>query len=84
MAGSSALYVLTAGFWRYDVTGENWHQERDRLIKLLAGVEAGKITHVDADDQRQLQSTNVANVEMLKKRLAELNARLAPNSDVGT
>ena len=37
--------------------------------------------HVDVDDQRQLQSTNVANVEMLKKRLAELKSA-GLNSDV--
>lgn len=66
------------------MSGESWHEERDRLVKLLAGIEAGKVTHIDANDQRQLQSTNLANVEMLKMRLAELNARLAPNSDVGT
>ena len=60
------------------MSGENWHEERDRLVKLLAGIEAGKVTHIDANDQRQLQSTNLANVEMLKMRLAELNARLAP------
>ena len=62
------------------MTGENWHEERDRLVKLLAGIEAGEITHVDADNQRQLQSTNVVNIELLKKRLAKLNARLGPKA----
>lgn len=57
---------------------ENWHEERDRLAKLIEGVEAGTITHVDERDLRQLQATNVDNVEALKSRLAELNARLGP------
>ena len=55
---------------------ENWREERDRLVKLLRAIESGKITHVDEDDQRQLQATSPENIELLKKRLAELNDRL--------
>lgn len=41
------------------VSAENWHEERDRLVKLLAAIEAGKITHIDEQDLRQLQATNL-------------------------
>jgi predicted nucleotidyltransferase len=58
------------------VSAENWHEERDRLVELLQGIERGAITHIDEDGLRQLQSTNAENVEVLKKRLAQLNARL--------
>jgi hypothetical protein len=58
------------------VSAENWHEERDRLVQLLAGIETGKITHVDEHDLRQLQATNPENVALLKERLAKLNARL--------
>jgi hypothetical protein len=46
------------------------------LVRLLEGIESGKITHIDEDDLRQLQASNPANVAMLKDRLAKLNARL--------
>jgi hypothetical protein len=58
------------------VTTENWHEERDRLVRLLQAIEAGSITHVDEEDLRQLQATNPENVALLRKRLAQLNARL--------
>lgn len=29
------------------VNTENWAEERDRLVRLLAGIESGMITHVD-------------------------------------
>jgi hypothetical protein len=58
------------------VSAENWHEERDRLIRLLEAIESGKITHVDEDDLRQLQATNPHNIARLKERLAQLNARL--------
>ena len=58
------------------MSAENWHEERDRLVQLLAGIETGKITHVDEHDLRQLQATNPENVALLKERLAKLNARL--------
>ncbi len=58
------------------MSAENWHEERDRLVELLQGIERGSITHIDEDGLRQLQSTNAENVEVLKKRLAQLNARL--------
>jgi hypothetical protein len=58
------------------VSAENWHEERDRLVQLLKGIESGKITHIDENDQRQLQATNDENIALLKARLAKLNARL--------
>ena len=56
--------------------GENWREERDRLIKLLAAVKSGKITHVDQKNMRELQTTNPANIAALQARLNELNVRL--------
>ena len=58
------------------MSAENWHEERDRLVQLLAGIETGKITHIDEHDLRQLQATSPENVALLKERLAKLNARL--------
>ena len=55
---------------------ENWHEERDRLLQLLKGIESGKITHIDEDDLRQLQAASPKNIALLKERLAQLNARL--------
>jgi predicted nucleotidyltransferase len=58
------------------VSAENWHEERDRLVRLLQRVESGEITHVDKEDLRELQAASAENIEALKKRLAQLNARL--------
>jgi hypothetical protein len=58
------------------VSGENWHEERDRLVRLLAGIESGTVTHIDEKDLRELQATTSVNVEALRARLAKLNARL--------
>ena len=58
------------------MSAENWHEERDRLVQLLEGIESGKITHIDENDLQQLQATNPENVVLLKERLAKLNARL--------
>ena len=55
---------------------ENWHQERDRLVRLLKAIKSGKITHVDDEGLRQLQATNPENIAALEERLAKLNARL--------
>lgn len=55
---------------------ENWREERDRLIQLLEAIESGKVTHIDQADQRQLQATSPENIDLLKKRLKELNDRL--------
>lgn len=55
---------------------ESWHEERDRLMKLLKAIESGKITHVDEGGLRQLQATNPANIEWIRARIAELNRRL--------
>jgi len=59
------------------VSAENWHEERDRLVRLLKAIETGKITHVDEEDLRELQATTPENIEALKQRLAELNDRLS-------
>src|SRR4051794_12113019 len=61
---------------RPPVSAENWHEERDRLVRLLKAIESGKITHIDEEDLRQLQVTNPDNIAGLKDRLAKLNARL--------
>lgn len=58
------------------VSAENWHEERDRLRRLLKGIESGRVTHIDEEDLRQLQATNPENIAVLKERLAQLNARL--------
>ena len=64
------------------MSAENWHEERDRLVQLLKGIESGKITHIDENELRQLQATNPENIGLLKERLAKLNARLGDNSEV--
>jgi predicted nucleotidyltransferase len=58
------------------LSAENWHEERDRLVRLLKAIETGKISHIDEEDLRQLQATTPDNIAALKKRLAELNDRL--------
>jgi len=58
------------------VSAENWHEERDRLVRLLKAIESGKVTYIDEEDLHQLQATNPENIAALKERLAELNARL--------
>ena len=58
------------------MSAENWHEERDRLVRLLKAIESGEVTHIDEEDMRQLQATTPDNVAALKQRLAELNARL--------
>ena len=55
---------------------ETWREERDRLVKLLAGIESGTVTHIDAEGQRELQQANPINVARLRSRLVLLNARL--------
>jgi hypothetical protein len=59
------------------VSAENWHEERDRLVQLLKGIEAGDVTHIDQEDLQDLQATNPHNVQLLRARLATLNARLS-------
>lgn len=58
------------------MSAENWHEERDRLVRLLKAIEFGKVTHIDQSGDRQLQATNPENVVALRERLAKLNARL--------
>ena len=59
------------------MSAENWHEERDRLVRLLKAIETGEVTHIDEEDLRELQATTPENIEALKKRLAELNDRLS-------
>jgi len=74
------LDFLYAGTSREAVLGaENWHEERDRLLQLLKGIEAGNITHIEEDGQWQLRATNAENIAVLKERLATLNARIGDN-----
>lgn len=58
------------------MSSESWHEERERLVRLLEAIGSGQVTHVDQDGLRQLQATNPENVVALKERLAELNSRL--------
>lgn len=58
------------------VSTENWHEERDRLVQLLEGIDSGKVTHIDAAGLRELQATNPENIALLRARLARLNALL--------
>jgi len=58
------------------VSSENWHEERDRLVQLLKGIESGIVKHIAEDDRRQLQATRPEDIVILRKRLAQLNARL--------
>jgi hypothetical protein len=55
---------------------ENWREERDRIVRLLAAVRSGNVTHVDQRDMRELQATNPVNVAALEARLKQLNERL--------
>jgi hypothetical protein len=66
------------------VSSENWHEERDRLVRLIEAVEKGDVTHIDQAQLRQLQSTNLQNVAMLKNRLAKLNARLGDDHETSS
>lgn len=58
------------------MTGENWHEEPERIIQLLAGIDSALVTHVDEEDLRHLAAVNPRNVALLRERLANLNARL--------
>jgi hypothetical protein len=58
------------------VSGENWHEERDRLVQLLEDIESGAVTRMYEGDLPELQATTPENVAVLKVRLAQLNARL--------
>ena len=58
------------------MSAENWHEERDRLVRLLKAIKSGKVTHIDEEGMRQLQGANPDNIAALEDRLAKLNARL--------
>lgn len=62
------------------MSNETWREERDRLVKLLEGIQSGQVTHVDQRGMRELQATNPINVAALEARLKELNARLGPDA----
>ena len=62
--------------WEPFVSAETWHEERERLVRLLKAIESGDVTHIDQEGLRQLQATNPENVVILKERLAKLNSRL--------
>jgi hypothetical protein len=64
------------------MSSENWHEERDRLIQLLKGVDSGKITHIDQADLGELHATNPMNVAALRSRLAKLNERLSGDEPI--
>jgi hypothetical protein len=55
---------------------ESWHEERNRLARLLRAIEAGTVTHIDQQGLRQLQPTNALNVSKLRQRLEVLDGRL--------
>lgn len=55
---------------------ETWHEERDRLVRLLRAIESGRVTHVDQQGLRELQATNPDNIAWIRSRIAELNDRL--------
>ena len=55
---------------------ENWHEERDRLVRLLKAIRSGNVTHIDQEGLRQLQAANPENIIALEERLAKLNIRL--------
>jgi hypothetical protein len=58
------------------VSGESWHEERDRLVQLLHGIESGNILQVAPGDLRPPQATSRENIAVLKARVVQLNARL--------
>ena len=63
------------------MSAENWHEERNRLAKLVAGIESGKITRFDEDAPGQVViETATQRLDRLKRRVAELDSRLGTNS----
>jgi predicted nucleotidyltransferase len=58
------------------MSAENWHEERERLTRLLKAIKSGEITHIDQEDLRELQATNPQNIAALEERLSKLNVRL--------
>lgn len=58
------------------MSGETWHEERDRIMLLLKAIESGAVTHVDEENLRQLRAVSPHNFALLNERLANLNARL--------
>jgi hypothetical protein len=77
---SDAYEHVGAWAWEMTVRAENWHEERDRLVKLVNAIESGVVTHVDQGGISQLQKASPANIAQLKKRLATLNARVGDST----
>ena len=66
------------------MSAENWHEERDRLVKLVKGIESGAITRFDEGDPRQvLIETATQRLDRLKRRVAELDSRLGTPGSTG-
>lgn len=63
---------LCAGKTEARVRAENWHEERDRVARLLSAIETGKVWPIDEDRFRRLRAENIP---VLKKRFVDLNAR---------
>ena len=55
---------------------ENWHEERDRLLRLLQSMESGKVGPVSVSNRGQFRTMPAEDIPLLKKRLAQLNERL--------
>jgi hypothetical protein len=55
---------------------ESWHEERDRIVKLLDAIKNGDVSHIDEEGLRELQEINPENVADLHARLTVLNKRL--------
>lgn len=58
------------------MSGENWHEERDRLVLLLAGIRSGQLTNTEESKLRQARMVHKDTVAVFEERLATLNARL--------
>jgi hypothetical protein len=67
------------------VSSENWHEERDRLVRLVKGIESGTITRFDEGDPRQVRiETAAQRLDRLKCRVAELDSRLGTHNVAGS
>jgi hypothetical protein len=63
-----------------EVSAENWHQERDRLVQLLHAIRSNPIADAGKDGVRQVLATDRQKVSILEERLATLNDRLGDRS----
>ena len=58
------------------MSAENWHEERERLVQLLTGLESGEITHIDNEGSYPLGRATPEKIAEVRKRLVTLNGRL--------